>query len=143
MMSNVLAPDAIADLSIPENMRAAIRCMVRTMGEPLFTNFMSLEGFTGNEMFGWPDLNLFVWRGLSSVAVQSIMDLIEYGEIRLIPCKLVVYMADGREYPKEPVADTIQHYAELHWLPCKFREVKIRTWPVDANIAEQEDVYQS
>lgn len=64
--------------------------------------------------------NLILWFNMSEEFVQAVVDLRESGIIKVEPCPVLVYLADGM-VPSAPVAKQNRAYKEPHWLPVVLR----------------------
>lgn len=99
-------------------MKEAILNLIRDLPEGVsFAELSRIEGFKGDNHFGYPDQNLFLWFACSDLAVTALTELKDNKQIEFKPVNgLLIYSAD-RLIPRFPVAESIKKYSTPHWFP--------------------------
>ena len=58
--------------------------------------------------------------GVSDTARQAIDELLDAGEVHMIPCSELLYVFDAKGLGHLKIAKSVRQYKELHWLPVRF-----------------------
>ena len=66
-------------------------------------------------------MSLMIWQGVSPVFAEAVEDLLRERVIELHVCDPIVYAADGSDWPDSPLAERIQKFRAIHWLPVVAR----------------------
>jgi hypothetical protein len=81
-----------------------------------FAEISRIEGFNGEFMYGFPEMNVYYWFSCSQEAIDALKELITEERIVLKPTVELVYLNDGIR-PKYPIAKQTKKYISTRWLP--------------------------
>ena len=83
----------------------------------------NIDGFSGDEAWGVPDMNMFFWTRLSQEAGGALIELINENLIKMTPTSALVYVVDGFETTMETVK-SIRKHKKPAWFPVVFNPVE-------------------
>ena len=79
-----------------------------------------IKGFGGEFAYGFFDMNVMFWSGMSKEFVEAIDELVLARKIVPTPTTVLVYLMDGA-FPKLPIAKQLNRkYKSERWLPIVF-----------------------
>lgn len=87
-----------------------------------FVGLHSIEGFSGDLMFGDREKNIWTWFWCSQEAVEALAHLLETGLVEVKPTSPLVYAIEGM-LPQVPIAKQPRVYKSPRWLPVVLNPV--------------------